>query len=61
VQRDHAALLADVRAVTSGAIWFSTNRKRLKLELAGPGITDETHATTPPDFRHRPHFCWRLT
>ena len=59
VQRDHAALLADVRAVVSGPIWFSTNRKKFKLdpELVA---TDETHATTPPDFKHRPHHAYRL-
>jgi 23S rRNA G2069 N7-methylase RlmK/C1962 C5-methylase RlmI len=60
VQRDHAALLADVRAVTSRVVWFSTNRKRFQLELAPePALTDETHATTPPDFRHKPHRAWR--
>jgi 23S rRNA G2069 N7-methylase RlmK/C1962 C5-methylase RlmI len=57
VQRDHAALLADVRAVTTRVLWFSTNRKRFKLEVSGP--VDETHATTPPDFRHKPHQAWR--
>ena len=57
IQRDHAALLADVQAVTSRVIWFSTNRKRFKLEL--PGFEDETRATTPPDFRHRPHYAFR--
>ena len=61
VQRDHAALLADVRAVSSRVVWFSTNRKRFKLELPEePGLTDETHATTPPDFRHKPHQAWRI-
>ena len=61
VQRDHVALLADVRAVTDKVIWFSTNRRRFKLELPEqPGLTDETHATTPPDFRHKPHLAWRI-
>jgi 23S rRNA G2069 N7-methylase RlmK/C1962 C5-methylase RlmI len=60
VQRDHAALLADVRAVTARVLWFSTNRKRFQLELPpAPGLTDETHTTTPPDFRHKPHRAWR--
>jgi len=57
VQRDHAALIADVQAVTARVVWLSTNRKRFKLEV--PGFTDETRATTPPDFRHRPHFAFR--
>lgn len=60
IQRDHAALLADVLAVTDRVVWFSTNAKRFKLELEHPGLTDETHATTPPDFRHKPHRAWRL-
>jgi 23S rRNA G2069 N7-methylase RlmK/C1962 C5-methylase RlmI len=60
IQRDHATLLADVLAVTDRALWFSTNRKRFKLELDRPGITDETRATTPPDFRHRAHYAYRI-
>ena len=61
IQRDHAALLADVAAVVDGPIWFSTNRRRFKLEYAGPrAVADETHATTPPDFRGTPHRAWRL-
>jgi 23S rRNA G2069 N7-methylase RlmK/C1962 C5-methylase RlmI len=53
VQRDHAALLDDVAAVCGGAIWFSTNRERFKLAWQRPGwaVSDETRATTPPDFR----------
>ncbi len=58
VQRDHAALLADVQAVTTKVVWLSTNRKKFRLEAAG--FTDETQATTPPDFRHRPHHAFRL-
>ena len=60
IQRDHAALLADVLAVTNRVVWFSTNAKRFKLEVDRAGLTDETHATTPPDFRHRPHRAWRI-
>jgi 23S rRNA G2069 N7-methylase RlmK/C1962 C5-methylase RlmI len=60
VQRDHAALLADVLAVATKVVWFSTNAKRFKLEVDHPGLTDETHATTPPDFRHKPHRAWRI-
>jgi 23S rRNA (cytosine1962-C5)-methyltransferase len=60
IQRDHAALLADVLAVTDRVVWFSTNAKRFKLELDHPGLVDETHATTPPDFKHKPHRAWRI-
>jgi 23S rRNA G2069 N7-methylase RlmK/C1962 C5-methylase RlmI len=61
VQRDHAALLADVRAVTTRVVWFATNRKRFKLDpIAEADVTDETRATTPPDFHHRPHHAWRI-
>jgi 23S rRNA G2069 N7-methylase RlmK/C1962 C5-methylase RlmI len=66
VQRDHAALLADVLAVCDGVVWFSTNRRRFKLELdalAGPAlaISDQTHATIPPDFRdQKVHHAFRI-
>jgi 23S rRNA G2069 N7-methylase RlmK/C1962 C5-methylase RlmI len=61
VQRDHAALLDDVAEVAS-TIWFSTNRKKFKLawEPSRAEIADLTHATTPPDFRHRPHRAYRI-
>ena len=63
VQRDHAALLDDVLAVCSGAVWFSTNLRRFKLELTDPSlaVTDMTHATIPPDFRDpRVHHAFRI-
>lgn len=61
IQRDHALLLDDVAAVAS-VIYFSTNKKKFKLDWNPPGceITDETFATTPPDFRHRPHHAYRI-
>jgi len=65
VQRDHAALLDDVAAVAD-VIWFSTNRKKFKLQWPGDGphrgaeIADLTFATTPPDFKHRPHHAFRI-
>lgn len=59
LQRDHVALLDDVAAVTSSAIWFSTNRKRFKLDYVG-NVSDETRATTPPDFRGTPHRAYRI-
>ena len=58
VQRDHAALLDDVRAVAR-VVWFSTNKKRFRFDAPG-AWTNETAATTPPDFRHRPHHAFRL-
>ncbi len=59
IQRDHALLLADVAAVAD-IIWFSTNRQRFKLEYDRGTISDETHATTPPDFRGKPHRAYRI-
>lgn len=62
VQRDHAALLDDVARVAD-IIWFSTNRRRFKLEWSRPGfaITDETRATIPPDFRDaKVHHAYRI-
>jgi 23S rRNA (cytosine1962-C5)-methyltransferase len=63
VQRDHAALLDDVAALTTKVIWFSTNLRRFKLAWAHPRvqISDETHATLPPDFRDkRIHHAFRI-
>lgn len=63
VQRDHGALLDDVIAVTNKVVWFSTNLRKFKLEWSHPRatITDETHATVPPDFRDkRIHHAFRI-
>jgi len=63
IQRDHPALLLDVLAVCSGAVWFSTNRRRFQLELDDPdvAVTDMTRATIPPDFRDaRIHHAYRI-
>lgn len=62
VQRDHAALLEAVAAVTTKIVWFSTNRRRFTLDWQPTGgrVSDETHATIPPDFRdHKVHRAWR--
>ena len=61
IQRDHAALLDDVAAVAS-VIWFSTNRKKFKLQWDSPTaeIGDVTLVTTPQDFRHRAHYGYRI-
>jgi 23S rRNA G2069 N7-methylase RlmK/C1962 C5-methylase RlmI len=64
VQRDHVALLDDVFDVCDRVLWFSTNRKKFDLAWQHPHavITDETHATTPPDFRDaRPHHAFRIS
>lgn len=57
VQRDHAAFLADLDAVTSpgGVIWFATNHRRFKLtaQLAGRTAHAMSYVTLPPDFRDR--------
>jgi 23S rRNA (cytosine1962-C5)-methyltransferase len=63
VQRDHAALLDDVAAVTDKVIWFSTNLRTFELQWSHPGaqIRDETHSTLPPDFRDkRIHHAYRI-
>ena len=64
VQRDHGALLDDVVAVTDKIVWFSTNPRRFKLDWSSPrarSVTDETHATVPPDFRDkRIHHAFRI-
>jgi 23S rRNA (cytosine1962-C5)-methyltransferase len=63
VQRDHPALLGDVLAVCSGAVWFSTNLRRFELAVDDPAlaIADMTRATIPPDFRDaRIHHAFRI-
>lgn len=65
VQRDHVALLDDVAGVMApgGVVWFSTNKKKFHLDWTHQRatISDETHATTPPDFHHKPHRAYRAT
>lgn len=62
IQRDHTALLDDVFDVCDRVVWFSTNRKKFQLGWLHPHatVTDETHATTPPDFRGTPHHAYRI-
>jgi 23S rRNA G2069 N7-methylase RlmK/C1962 C5-methylase RlmI len=67
VQRDHAALLADVANVigAGGVIWFSTNRHRFRLDGGAfptpADVVNRTADTIPPDFRDRRiHQAWRI-
>ena len=66
VQRDAAALLNAIgeRLSAGGAIYFSTNFRRFKLDepaLAGFAIREISRQTVPEDFRNkRIHRCWRL-
>ena len=62
VQRDHAALLDDVTRVAT-VVWFSTNRRRFKLEWERGGfvVADHTRQTIPPDFRDpKIHHAYRI-
>ncbi len=67
VQRDHPALLQDVLDVWShtGAVWFSTNKRKFKLEMTTREpvvVTEQTHTTVPPDFRDgKPHRSYRFS
>ena len=70
IQRDHAALLAHVRALLApgGTIVFSGNLRSFKLDRAaveemGLDVEDLTAATIPEDFARNPriHFCYLLT
>jgi 23S rRNA (guanine2445-N2)-methyltransferase / 23S rRNA (guanine2069-N7)-methyltransferase len=67
VQRDHATLIgaAMERLEPGGWLYFSTNRRRFRLD---PGLAERFHcediteATLDVDFPRRPapHRCWRL-
>lgn len=62
VRRDHPRLLAETRALLApgGALYFSTNARRFRLDGAVTGAEEVTDI--PPDFeRRRPHRCWRIT
>lgn len=67
VQRDHVRLLkavAERMEPLTGAIVFSSNRRRFELELRpadlpqGWRIEEITARTVPPDFRGQPHRAW---
>ncbi|CAN5834998.1 class I SAM-dependent methyltransferase [soil metagenome] len=67
IQRDHPALLDDVLGVLApgGVIWFSTNRRKFKLDFHPPHphvIVEQTHVTIPPDFHDgKVHHSYRVT
>ena len=67
VQRDHAELLeaALARLAATGTLYFSTNRRRFRLDPALQArfaCEDITAQTLDPDFPRRPppHRCWRF-
>ena len=66
IQRDHVELIRDTLDLLrpGGALWFSTNARRFKLD---PRLThhaeleEMTSRTVPADFeRRRPHRSWRM-
>lgn len=68
IQRDHATLIQRCMALLApgGALYFSTNRRRFKLDPAaveGWDCQDITPRTLDEDFRRPPpvHRCWRLS
>ena len=69
IQRDHAGLidLASRLLTRTGALIFSTNLRRFKLDESalqklGLEVEDITLSTIPPDFERNPriHSCWRI-
>ncbi len=65
IQRDHASLLNSLLRLMprGGIVYFSNNFRGFKLamdELRGVDVREITRQTHPPDFRRRPHRCWRL-
>jgi 23S rRNA (guanine2445-N2)-methyltransferase / 23S rRNA (guanine2069-N7)-methyltransferase len=68
VQREHVRMLraAVARLAPGGALYFSNNYRRFKLDVEAlsdiADIEDVTASTIPPDFARdaRIHRCWRL-
>ncbi len=67
VQRDHVEMLLNAAKLLSpqGVLYFSTNRKRFKLDqeaLASLEISDITAQTLDEDFKRPPppHRCWAI-
>jgi 23S rRNA G2069 N7-methylase RlmK/C1962 C5-methylase RlmI len=67
LQRDHAQLVRSTLRLLApgGALWFSTNSRRFKLDadaLGAASIEDLSRATLPPDFPDpRTRHTWRIT
>lgn len=69
IQRDHVEMLTLIAGTLSpeGAIYFSNNFRRFKLDdaaLASVGLSarEISRRTVPPEYRNtRIHRCWRLT
>ena len=67
VQRDHVALINQIRSILSpgGILYFSNNYKKFKLNIAEiegfDSIEELTDKSIPEDFeRSKPHVCFRL-
>jgi 23S rRNA G2069 N7-methylase RlmK/C1962 C5-methylase RlmI len=64
IQRDHPELIDRclARLRPGGALWFSTNLQTFTpAPLSRALVVDElTSTTVPPDFRDRPHRCFRI-
>lgn len=67
IQRDHVSLITYAMCLLApgGMLYFSTNSRRFKIELAALStfkVKDMTVFTIPEDFSRNPkiHYCWRI-
>ncbi|MEE2786904.1 MAG: class I SAM-dependent methyltransferase [Myxococcota bacterium] len=65
IGRDHGELLRRVHDIVNpgGVVWFSTNARRFRLDDSLAHLftmTEMIDSTISPDFRGRPHRCWRM-
>jgi 23S rRNA G2069 N7-methylase RlmK/C1962 C5-methylase RlmI len=65
INRHWPALVQSCLAVleVDGDLFFSTNSRGLKFDpllLESASVVDISAATTPEDFRHKPHRAWRI-
>ena len=67
IQNDHVQLINDAASLLApgGVLYFSTNFRRFKIDLAalsGLTVKNITAATIPEDFARNPriHYCWSI-
>jgi len=68
VQKDHVSIITGAMRLLAadGVLYFSSNRRGFKIDMASLGqyqITDITDESVPRDFKQRVHIhkCWKIS